>query len=740
MPQVVIVSNRLPVSVKKENSKLIYEASIGGLATGLSSYVNNPGNLWIGWPGIASDDLSEQERKSILKELAKYNCYPVFLSKKQIEYFYNGYSNSVLWPLFHSMPVAEARSDRTTKWWNSYQEVNQQFAKAVTGTVQRNSQVWIHDYQLLLLPNILRKEFPAGNIGFFLHIPFPEPKIMLGFKEGKELLDGVLGANLIGFHTTGYLHNFLNFCKKSGEGKIANNRIYLHSRTVNVGEFPMGIDYEKFAKASASQEVKAAIRRVKRKHFGLKLIVSIDRLDPSKGLIERLNAYEELLKRNPQYRKKIVFIMVAAPSRTEVAVYKNLARKLDTLTKKINRIYGSKLWQPVDYIDTAVPFEEVAALFQIADVAFIVPVRDGMNLTAKEFVASNRASGVLILSETAGAASELQDALIVDPEQSAKLVEALEQALAMRKTELKDGLARMKRIVSTNNVHFWARSFVDALQQPISPPSSLPIARTINARILQNLTIDCAQAKRRLLLLDYDGTLMPFVSNYKNAKPPDKILKVLKRLASMPATEVVLVSGRTTDNLDSWFRGLKIDLIAEHGMAIKRAGRKTWQNVGKINNDWKKQLLPILNKYAGLTPGARVEIKPNSLAWHYRAAKPYQAQKYSVIIKKILKPLLDEYDLELLQGNKVLEVKNPKISKGNAIGGWLNRDYPFILAMGDDTTDESMFRALPAHSYSIKVGRGRTSAKLRLASSEQVLRLLGDLSAKLVPVEPADRS
>jgi trehalose 6-phosphate synthase/phosphatase len=350
-----------------------------------------------------------------------------------------------------------------------------------------------------------------------------------------------------------------------------------------------------------------------------------------------------------------------------------------------------------------------------------------MNLTAKEFVASNNKHGVLILSETAGAAEELQDALIVNPEQPETLVDALEQALAMRKRELRFRLRRMKKQVAVSTVQHWAKSFVDTLQQPQYP--NYPLVKMLNVGVTQNLYSDFGRAKKRLLLLDYDGTLVPYVNHYNDAKPSKDLIKILKTLASLPATDVVLISGRTSANLTSWFKGIKVSLVAEHGLAIKRSGEKNWRNIEEVNSQWKELLQPILEKYAKLAPGARVEVKPGSLAWHYREAKPYQAQKYSVIIKKSLKPILEAYGLEMLQGSKVLEIKDPQVSKGSAVREWLRDKYSFILAIGDDNTDETMFRALPAHSYSIRVGGGRTSAKLRVASEDQALGLLRGLAS-----------
>lgn len=726
MAQVIIVSNRLPISVKKENARLVFSPSLGGIATGLSSYVEDPGNTWIGWPGIASDELSEKEKQRIASELAKRNCHPVFLSQKQIDNFYNGFSNSVLWPLFHNLPAKRYSSATLDPWWQAYRKVNQQFSEAVVNLVNPKSQIWVHDYLLMLLPEMLRSEEVTTNIGFFMHIPFPDRKTFARLPEGKRLLSGMLGADLIGFHTTDYVRNFMNSVTAMGIGTVSENQITLAAHTVRVAEFPMGIDYEKYAAASKSKEVKRAAKEYKKRYGRCKIIASVDRLDPTKGLEERLRAFSELLKRNPEQRGRVVFAMVAAPSRTDITVYAQLGKRLEALAGKINKEYGSEKWQPVDYINTAQPFEEVAALFQIADVAFIAPLRDGMNLSAKEFIASNHKHGVLILSETAGAAQELHDALLVNPREPESLVNALQQALSMRRRELRSRLKRMKKDISINTVQNWAKTFVDTLQQPI--PRTPRLTRTLNRRLTQSLQADYVQAKKRLLLLDYDGSLAPFATDYRNATPSKSLLKLLQSLIADRANDVVIISGRTAADLDNWFGPLTVNLVAEHGVATKKAGNKTWHAVEKNNTDWKKLLLPALEKYARLAPGARVEIKPHSLVWHYRAATPYSARKYAVIIKRALKPFLKTHGLELVQGNKVLEIKNPRISKANAAKPWLERDYSFVLAIGDDVTDESLFISLPNSSYSVKVGRGRTAARFRLASSKETVALLRKLA------------
>jgi trehalose 6-phosphate synthase/phosphatase len=725
MPQVIIVSNRLPVSVKKEGGELEFFPSVGGLATGLSSYVNDKNSIWIGWPGIASDELNRHDREEIVNELAKHNCLPVFLTKKQIDDFYNGYSNTVLWPLFHKLRPQDQPGERRTRWYNSYRAVNKLFAETVEVVAVDSARIWVHDYQLLQVPEMLRSMKVNAMIGFFLHIPFPDPKKIKTLPRHRKLIKGILGADLIGFHTPDYVENFLDTCKEIKLGLVGDQSLTFDNRIIRISDFPMGIDYEKYTSAGKTSAVKQSVKKYRRLYRGRKAIVAVDRLDPSKGLIERLKAYELFLKQYPRMQGKVIFIMVAAPSRTDVPAYRRLAERLDILVKQINKTYGNSNWQPIDYINRSVPFEEVVALFKIADVAFIAPLRDGMNLAAKEFVASAHRKGVLILSETAGASQELSDALIVNPRQPETVVNALYSSLTMRRSDLKKRLKRMKQYLKINTVHSWARTFVNTLQKPI--PSTSLRTRTLSTKYEKRLCEDFQNSRKHLLLLDYDGTLVPFHDDYRRVKPSKNLIKLLTDLNSDPANEVVLISGRSAENLNDWFGHLPINLVAEHGACLKRAGRKKWHIQERQDNAWKKQLLSILEKYVALTPGAKVEVKPHSLVWHYRSASPYHAQKYTVIIRRVLKPLLKIYGLEILKGNKVLEIKNPNINKGKGAQLWLDRNYDFILAIGDDATDEELFAVLPDRAYSVKVGRGRTAAGYRVSSYRDALKLLHKL-------------
>ncbi len=724
-PGLIIVSNRLPISVKKVDGKLEFFPSIGGLATGLASYATNKKNKWIGWPGIASDKLTTAEKETITDELAKQGYIPVFLTQKQLDNYYNGFSNSVLWPIFHDLPL-RARRSKIDEWWQAYESVNKRFAEVTLHTATPKSQVWVHDYQLLLVPGLLKQEASDTNVGFFLHIPFPNSKRFTNLSQARKILRGMLAADLVGFHTTNYVQSFIRSVQANNLGTLEKDSIVIGEHSTKIAEFPMGIDYDKYSEASKLKGVRQAVKKYKRRYRRMRVIVSVDRLDPSKGLINRLNAYSQFLDLHPEWHNKLTFVMVAAPSRTDIAAYKELSEELLALAKKINKRYGSRKWLPLDYINEPLGFEDVTALFQIADIGLIAPYRDGMNLAAKEFVASSKRRGVLILSQTAGAAEELSDALIVDPEKPESLVEALDEALHMRRRELRSRLRNMKQNISTNTVQSWAKTFIDSLQQPI--PGTPRITRSLTKRLEKSLLGEYRQATARLLLLDYDGSLVPFSEDFTEAKPPEQLINLLNKLADDKSNEVVIISGRSAEELDNWFGKLSISLVAEHGAALRRTNGK-WQTIEKTDTTWKQLLLPTLEKYAALAPGAKVEIKPHSLVWHYRAASDYSAQKYAVIIKRSLKPILKKRGLELVQGNKILEIKNPRISKGAIAERWISQKHDFILSVGDDVTDEDLFNQLPPEANSIKVGRGLTQARYRLASYRQVLSLLRRLSA-----------
>lgn len=724
MPHVLIASNRLPVTVKKVNGRLRFETSMGGVATGLSSLIKARQNRWIGWPGIASDDLSAKERQKIISELDKRNCVPVFLTAKQVEDFYNGYSNSLLWPLLHNLPMDDGKDH--ARWWKTYREVNQMFADTVCSYAKPATTVWVHDYQLMLVPEMLRASLPNNHIGFFLHTPICDARSLKKFPESKKLIAGVLGADLAGFHTRGYVENFTGAVEAYDFGKAHGDQLVLGERTIRITEFPIGIDYNKFTGAHRLPAVKAAAKEYSRKYKGKKIIAGVDRLDITKGFVERLTAYHTFLERNPKQRGKVVFVLVGAPSRGEVAAYQRLAKRVKKLVTEINGTYGNSRWQPVDYIDQAIPFEQVTALFQVANVAFIAPVRDGMNLVAKEYIASRRKNGILILSQTAGAAEELQDALLVDLKKPETLVAALETALRMRKREIRRRFALMQDRVADQTIHKWSKDFMGTLQKPIRLPT-LPL--TIKAR--RAIGAIYANAARRALFIDYDGTINEIMATTAQAAPKKETIRLLENLAADSRNDIFLVTGRPPHELDSWFKKPPFTIIAEHGAFMLPKGKVRWQSTLKTEQtNWQSEVLPILTRYADDTKGARVEVKTTALVWHYRGASPYYSQKNMVLIKKELRDILKSHDLKAYSGKKILEIKHKDVNKGAAVKEVLKaKDYDFVLVAGDDYTDEHMFKTVPEWAYSLKVGGGSSAARYRIKDPSTLRHWLRELIA-----------
>jgi trehalose 6-phosphate synthase/phosphatase len=722
MANLIIVSNRLPLSVKRTNGVLEFYPSAGGLATGLASYASDKKNRWIGWPGMPSDDLTEHDKHKITRKMKAANCYPVFLTQNQLNGYYNGYSNDVLWPLMHNMAVEHSHR---ASYWKSYREVNTIFANKVMEHQKSGSMIWVHDYQLMLVPKMLRDLNSSLSIGFFLHIPFPDANRFTSLAESSRLIKGLLGSNVVGFHVPSYVNNFLETCNELAIGSASDGQVILSDRTVRVADFPIGIDYAKFADANKSRKVRHEVRKLRRKHRRQRVIVTVDRLDITKGFIERLQAYQTLLKNNPKLHRKVVMLMLAIPTRGEIKAYKDLRVKVEALVLEINRDYGTKRWKPIEYMHKTVPFEELSAMYQVADVAFVAPVRDGMNLVAKEYVASHtKSNGVLVLSETAGAAEELLDAVLVNPKQPNTLVKGLAKALNMPKSELKPRLSRMQKQLSTHTIHNWVETFMDTLEQPSIPYASVKL---LSGKNKQNLIDAFESSKKRLLMLDYDGTLATFVDNPLDAEPDERLMKILVTLSSNPKTDVALISGRSQANLERWFGDLPITFFAEHGATMK-SKHGEWKQLVKPSIGWKALLKPALEKHAANTPGAFVEEKEFALVWHYRTASPYHAQKNIVILRQALRPSLEKYGLNMHNGQKIIEIKPPQLNKGSAVARLLKNSHDFVFAIGDDYTDEDMFRNVPRSAFTVKVGHGKTTARYRINDVKHVQDLLKTLA------------
>jgi trehalose 6-phosphate synthase/phosphatase len=724
--KLIIVSNRLPVSVAKEGGKLIFTPSSGGLATALSTL--NGGTterIWIGWPGIASDELTSADKARITRKMREYSCYPVFLTREQVQKFYAGYANDTIWPLFHYF---QSFAQYDSAYWEAYKEVSTIFKKAVLKQAEANSLIWVHDYHLMVLPRQLRAALPDSTIGFFMHIPFPSYEIFRSLPNRRQILQGLLGADLVGFHVYDYARHFLSSVLRILGLTNSHGSIVMDERVIKVDAFPIGIDYQKFVKALDDEKTLEEIKTLTDHYAGQKIILSVDRLDYSKGIMKRLVAFDQFLKQNPRYHKKVVLVVVAVPSRVEVEKYKELREDIEKAIGRINGAYGTVDWTPISYQFKNLPFEQVVALYAKADVALITPLRDGMNLVAKEYVATKqRISGVLILSEMAGVVDELPEAIRINPNDIDALTEAIKTALRMPKKERVTRMRSMQNRLSRYTVQRWAADFMEQLRSTKleqAENNSKMLTAEIEAKIVRMFKA----AKRRLLLLDYDGTLRGFVSGQdpSSAVPPKAVLKLINDLASLTGTQVSIVSGRPRNDLETWFGHLPVALAAEHGAWMKYGGEWSRQQVSLRES--KKLIMPVLEHYTDRTPGAHIEQKDFAVVWHYRDVPTELAHARAANLRSELNRLLSKSDIGVYSGSKVIEIKPRNVQKG-AVAEDLRAMYEpdFILCIGDDYTDEDMFRVMPPEAFSVKVGLGETEARYQVLSVQKVLALLRKL-------------
>ena len=735
--RLLIVSNRLPLNGVQKDGKLIFEQSAGGLVSGLSAYLDSLKSttaqdieyVWIGWPGITVPDKLQPEVKSVLVDL---HASPVFLSEKAMDKFYLGFCNKIIWPLFHYFP---SNTVYDKDYWLQYQEVNKIFRDTVLEVIQPGDVIWVHDYHLMLLPGLLREKLPHTPIGFFLHIPFPSYELyrLLPSAWGQEILRGLLGANLIGFHTQEYVQYFLRSVLRILGYEHTLGQILSQDHAVKVDTFPMGIDYQRYHSTPTGSEFGQNMQDLEQLLDGFKAVLSVDRLDYSKGISHRLQGYKLFLENNPQWREQVVLLMIVVPSRVGVEHYQQMKRQIDELVGEINGRFGTLNWTPIIYQYKFLPLDSLLAMYRQSDVALITPLRDGMNLVAKEYVAARTdQTGVLILSEMAGAAKELGEALIINPNNLEAIAGALLQALIMPEIEQKKRNEVMQQRLKRHDVARWSDDFIQELLQVQKGQSrTLPLDQH-----KQTLHAEFHQADQRLLLLDYDGTLVPFTDNPDQAQPDQELLDLLKRLENAD-TEVVIISGRDRAILESWLGFLNITLVAEHGAWIKRRGEQ-WRLSKPLVNSWKGQLAPMLEMYVDRLPGSFIEEKEFSLVWHFRQANPELSAACARELMDELMTFTSNNNIHILQGNKVIEVRNSEVTKGSTgLSLALAQNYDFILAIGDDTTDEDLFAilalehswpgVLPPKRFTIRVGTDKSQASYFLPNNVEVREMLQEL-------------
>jgi trehalose 6-phosphate synthase/phosphatase len=724
------VSNRLPVSLLNGEIK----ESSGGLVSALSGVGGEHYQLqWIGWPGKATDN--PEERKQLEQRLRdEFKCIPVFLTDPEVHGYYQGFSNSSLWPLLHYMPT---RFHYQRDWWDQYVAVNRRFADAVLSIAKESDLVWVHDYHLMLLPAMLKAEMPGLKIGFFLHTPFPAPELFSMQPQRRELLEGMLGADQIGFHTFGYLRHFRSTVLRLLGVESEVTRVRSEGHVAHLGVYPIGINSRRFEEALNSDEYRKELAELQQTHEGKRIVFAVERLDYTKGILHRLQAIDLFLEQSPE-RENVRFVFVSVPSREEVDEYKDLREDVESRVGRINGKHSTLHNTPIHFVHGSVEFHRLCAMYSLAEVALVTPLIDGMNLVAKEYVACQKdTAGVLILSEFAGAAEELSSAIVVNPHDAQGVADALKMALEMPSDERFERMAAMRGRVMRCDAAWWARTFIDDLESRPATASQAASDPSILAGVGQRIGEAFGREQRVAFFLDYDGTLREIEWEPEMAAPTHAVRQVLDRLANCPNLDVTLVSGRRSRELERWFGSYPFGLVAEHGAEIRRPRQTQWDRLDRhIRYEWKNDVVRVLKLYEDLTPGSFIEQKHTGFVWHYRKSDPEFGDWKARQLVEELSTILANEPVIIRHGKKIVEVVNTVVTKGTAVARLIEDTQPQVaLCVGDDQTDETMLELRLPILTTIKVGAGETKAQLRVASPAQFRRLLMSWIPAPAPVE-----
>lgn len=723
----IIVSNRLPFSYD-ENSRTLTPSS-GGLVTAIRGIDSKADIHWIG--SLPSNVPRELVKDAKAHDSERGNIDYSFpeIPLDLYESYYNGFCNDALWPILHyETESVKARPES----WEAYKEVNRRFAQHILEVANENDLIWIHDFHLFLTPKLIKEKSPRMKTGFFLHVPFPSSEIWRQLPYRKEILTALLHADLLGFHDFAYLRHFASSVYNLlGLQSSLLEIISAHNKT-KLGVYPVSIDTQDFIKKAESSKTQEEIERYGLKKDKYQYVLGVDRLDYSKGLLLKLEAFRAFLKQNPEYVGKVQLIQIAVPSRTDVPEYIKLRHDVERLVSEINGEFSNIDYIPVNYIFNSVTTHELMALYRACDILLVSSKRDGMNLVSLEYIAAQdeKNPGVVMLSEFAGAASTLSHAIIINPmdieDTALKLRHSLEMPKEERITRHHTMLGYLEHYTATA----WASAFINHLRK--KNLGSYPNIQDLNKASIRAVLREKYHSKKKALLLDYDGTLTPIVNEPKDAGIQPAMKELITSLQARQDTEVIIVSGRDSEFIQKQFKGVDCYLACEHGAKFYDYRKQKWRNlVSSDKSQWFDQASQIIQEYTRRTPNSFYEKKNYSIAWHYRKSPKdfgkFQARKLAIDLEAGLSHL----PISVISGKKVVEVKAIEANKGY-FAQWFKSRYlkegQAIFAIGDDQTDEDMFTSLKGNANCVRVGTPeKTSAGYYLEHQEDVFGLLRDL-------------
>ncbi|KAG6815599.1 hypothetical protein H0H87_000265 [Tephrocybe sp. NHM501043] len=686
------------------------------MISGIQSLSSTHEQLIIGWTGdiltpthneqVKSDDVDPKDRAALDDALAAYQpkesdpdddrkitYVPVWLDDKVAHGHYDGYCKQTLWPLFHYLLWQDVATEYASadSHYPYYESANAAFARKIAEVYQPGDLIWVHDYHLLLLPRLVREAIPEAVLGLFVHTPFPSSEIFRCLPRRKEILDGMLGANLICFQTYSYSRHFTSTCVRVCGYETTPRGIDVEGHVTSVMHCPVGVDAARVGRDIKRPGIQPKLEALRTLYEGKKIIVGRDKLDVVKGVLQKLRAFEKLLQDYPEWIGKVVMIQVTSPALTDSP---KLERVVSELVAHINGEYGSLDFIPVHHYHQTLKKDEFYALLSVADLAVITPLRDGMNTTSMEFViAQNEAdssitstqnadgagdweregkNSPLVLSEFMGISKNMDEALLVNPWNLGDVAAAINRGLLMTPAEKARRQHKLYKVVTTHTSHTWAAVLVKMLLGQVDGQGQARMTPYIEKEeMVKKYTNAGSGEGKRLFLLDYDGTLTPIVKTPSMATPSASALEALERLSADPKNIVYIISGRDGAFLEQHLGHLKnVGFSAEHGGFVRERGSTEWVNFTEnIDMEWMGEVLEIFRYYTERTAGSHIETKKSSITWHYRGSDPEWgpiAVNKGEIVKRIL-------------------YKNPEAE--------------FIFCAGDDKvinlfTDEDMFRSL----------------------------------------------
>ena len=717
----VVVSNRLPVDFEEDaDGAVSWRTSPGGLVTALEPLMRASHGAWVGWPGVADRDFEAFENDGI-------SLVPVRLNEADIEDYYEGFSNDTLWPLYHDV-IAPPSFHRYT--WDAYVAVNRRFAAAAAAVAAPGATVWVHDYQLQLVPRMLREARPDLVIGFFNHIPFPSYGIYAQLPWRKQILHGLLGADVIGFQRLADAGNFSRAVRRLYGYPTRGVVIDVptgekgDSRRVIAKHFPISIDAASFEELARRPDVQARARQIREDLGNPKtLMLGVDRLDYTKGIGHRIKAFGELLAEGRLSVEDVTLVQIASPSRERVSTYMALRDEIELAVGRLNGDFSTISHTAISYHHHSYPRDEMVAMYLAADVMLVTSLRDGMNLVAKEYVAVRfDVDGVLVLSEFAGAADELKQAILINPHDIDGTKDAIVRAVEMPKRERTRRMRSLRRKVAENDVAAWSASFLRALTGGAAVPAGIPDDLDL---ALQSI----AGAENVLIALDFDGTLAPHVDHPDDARAIAGTREAVQALLDLPGVRVAFVSGRALVSLQHVARPQSsVLLTGSHGIEMQLDTPDIELNLLSAELEHLDTLARVLEGISGSIAGTTIERKPAGLALHTRLATEKDGQRAE---REAREQVADQLPgLTVREGKNVLEFSVRSSTKGDALAKL--RDYTGadrVFYAGDDVTDEDAFAALSDDDIGLKIGQGPTLAGYRVRSPQEVTQVLARIAA-----------